>query len=56
LGARLNAFYERCAEYPSVAQDDFVLAMEDASGAPCCTEKFVYDENHKPVLKNMKLV
>lgn len=36
--AELNAFYDRCLEHGG-GQDDFVLTMEDADGAPCCTEE-----------------
>lgn len=40
LGQRLMKFYEEMEGLPG--QDDFVLAIEDASGAPYATDDFVY--------------
>lgn len=33
----VNEFFGRCAGPPD-GQDDFCLAMEDVTDAPCCTE------------------
>lgn len=43
LGTKLAGFFARCEESQSRDQDDFVLAMEDASGAPCCTGEWTYE-------------
>ncbi len=50
--AKLTEFYHRCVEGDDskVGQDDFVLAMEDASGAPACTDRWTYGEDYKPKL------
>ncbi len=48
----LTEFYNRCVDGDDSigGQDDFVLAMEDASGAPACTDKWTYDDRDKPML------
>jgi hypothetical protein len=38
---QMNAFFEAAGEGPS--QDDFVLALEDADGAPMCSEDWKYE-------------
>ncbi len=52
MSQRLNEFYQRCVDGDDsmAGQDDFVLAMEDASGAPECTDRWTYDDHNKPIL------
>jgi hypothetical protein len=47
LGDRLNAFFDECQE-PFEGQDDFMLVMEDESGAPMCGGLTGFDEDGKP--------
>lgn len=63
LGSRLNEFFSRCAEKGYAAalqkpwlgaaddQDDFVLAIEDASGSPNATDEWDYDKDNNPRLR-----
>jgi hypothetical protein len=52
---RLNAFFEQAGMpnpsgdmFGNGPQDDFVLAIENSSGAPSCSEDWVYDKKMKP--------
>lgn len=50
LGSRINEFFSTCEDKGDANnQDDFVLAIEDASDAPNATDEWVY-EDHKPRL------
>ena len=44
----LQAFYQECEIDTPLAQDDFVIAMEDASDAPKCIAIDAYDADGKP--------
>ncbi len=50
----MHAFFLAAAEQPN--EDDFVLAIEDASGAPSCTDKWKYQrvegDKLRPVLED----
>lgn len=49
LGARVEAFYQRCgAAGAHDSQDDFILVMEDARGAPACTNNWVWESADPP--------
>lgn len=51
VGKSVADFFSRTEDAGDPAdQDDFILAIEDGSGAPCCCADWTYDENHKPKL------
>lgn len=41
-GELIREFFDQVECGPEIGQDDFVLALEDASGAPSATEIFDY--------------
>lgn len=53
IGTKLQKMFDDMDEAMdggnALLQDDFILAIEDPSGAPACTDDWIY-EDHKPAL------